>query len=148
VAREGIVDALLEAQRVLVAEGIVIDVPPITAPALIESVSAARVTAATEINAYGATEDETAADAAVWHALSHAWFAFELSRPFDFEAIAISAEDLKTLVETSKRMRQYRIPYQELEERRNELGAATGQPSRLRCHRPWIMNVYRKASPH
>jgi hypothetical protein len=142
------VDALLEARRVLVAEGIVIDVRPITAPALIESVSAARVTAAVEIDADGATEDEAAADAAVRHALSHAWFAFERSRPFDFEVYYDSAEDLKTFVETSKRMRESRIPYQELEERRSELGAATGQPSRLRCHRPWIMGVYRKTSHH
>ena len=59
------VDALLEARRVLVADGIVIDVRPITAPALIESVSAAQVTAAVEMNTYGATEDEAAADAAV-----------------------------------------------------------------------------------
>jgi hypothetical protein len=115
---------------------------------LIESVSAARVTAAVEIDAYGATEDEAAADAAVRHALSHAWFAFERSRPFDFEVYYDSAEDLKTFVETSKRMRESRIPYQELEERRSELGAATGQPSRLRCHRPWIMGVYRKTSHH
>jgi len=142
------VDALLEARRVLVAEGIVIDVRPITAPALIESVSAAQVTAAVDIDAYGATEDEAAADAAVRHALSHAWFAFELSRTFDFEVYYDSAEDLKTFVETSKRMRESRIPYQELEEQRSELGAATGQPSRLRCHRPWIVSVYRKASPH
>ena len=141
------VDALLEARRVLVAEGIVIDVRPITAPALIESVSAGRVTAAAEIDAYGAKEDEEAADAAVRHALSHDWFAFELSRPFDFEVSYDSAEDLKTFVEASKRMRESRIPYLELEERRRELGAATGQPSRLRCHRPWITSVYRKASP-
>jgi hypothetical protein len=141
------VDALLEARRVLVAEGIVIDVRPITAPALIESVSADRVTAAVEIDSYGAAEDEAAADAAVRHALSHAWFAFERSRRFDFEIYYDSAADLKAFVETSKRMRGSRIPYQELEERRIELGAATRQPSRLRCHRPWTMSVYRKVSP-
>jgi len=141
------VDALLEARRVLVAKGVVIDISPITAPALIESVSAARVTAAVEVGAYGATEDEAAADAAVRHALSHGWFAFERSRPFDFEVYYDSAEDLKTFVETSKRMREASIPYQELEERRSELGAATGQPSRLRCHRPWTVSVYRKAGP-
>ena len=141
------VDALMEARRVLVAEGIVIDVRPITAPALIESVSADRVSPAVEIDAYGAKEDEEAADAAVRHALSHAWFAFESSRSFDFEVSCDSVEDLKAFVEASKRMRESRIPYQELEERRRELSAATGQPSRLRCHRPWLTGVYRKASP-
>jgi hypothetical protein len=141
------VDALLEARRVLVAEGIVIDVRPITAPAIIESVSADRVTAAVEIDAYGAAEHEAAAEGAVRHALSHSWFAFERSLQFDFEVYYDSAADLKAFVETSKRMREARIPYQELEERRNELGAATGQPSQLRCHRPWITSVYRKASP-
>jgi hypothetical protein len=141
------VNALLEARRVLVAGGIVIDVRPVTAPAIIESVSADRVTAAVEIDSHGAAEDEAAADAAVRHALSRAWFAFERSRPFDFEVYYDSAADLKAFVETSKRMREARIPYQELEERRSELGAATGKPSRLRCHRPWITSVYRKASP-
>jgi hypothetical protein len=140
------VDALLEARRVLVTDGIVIDERPITAPALIESVSAAQVTAAVEIDAYGAKEDEAAADDAVRHVLSHAWFAFERSRPFDFEVYCDSSADLETFVETSKRMREARIPYQELEARRSELGVATGQPSRLRCHRPWIMSVYRKLS--
>jgi hypothetical protein len=142
------VDALLEARRVLVAKGVVIDISPITAPAIIESVSADRVTGAAEIDAYGAAEDEAAAEAAVRHALSHRWFTFERSRPFDFEVYYDSAADLKAFVEKSKRMRESRIPYQELEERRSELGAATGQPSRLRCHRPWITSVYRKASPH
>src|SRR5438552_3384063 len=124
------VDALLEARRVLVAEGIVIDVRPITAPVIIESVSADRVTAAVEIDSYGAAEDDTAADVAVRHILSRAWFVFERSRHFDFEVYYDSATDLKAFVETSKRMRGASIPYQELEERRSELGAATGQPSR------------------
>lgn len=141
------VDALLEALRVLVAEGILIDVRPITAPAIIESVSAGRVTAAVEIDAFGAAEDEAAAEVAVRHILSRAWVAFEQSRQFDFEVYYDSAADLKAFVETSKRMRGVSIPYQELEERRSELGAATGQPSRLRCHRPWMVSVYRKASP-
>jgi hypothetical protein len=133
------VDALLEARRVLVAEGIVIDIRPITAPTIIESVSGDRVTAAFEIDSYGAAEDEAAADAAVRHILSRDWFAFEGSREFDFEVHCDSAMDLKAFVETSKRMRGASIPYQELE------SAATGQASRLRCHRPWKMSVYRKA---
>jgi hypothetical protein len=109
-------------------------------------VSASQVTAAVEIDAYGAIEDEAAADDAVRHVLSQAWFTFERSRPFDFETYYDSSADLKTFVETSKRMREARIPYQELEARRNELGVATGQPSRLRCRRPWIVSVYRKVA--
>ena len=129
------------------AGGIVIDVRPITAPAIIESVSAGRVTAAVEIDANGAAEDEEAADVAVRHILSRGWFAFERSRLFDFEVHYDSITDLKAFVGMSKRMRGADIPYQELEERRIELAAATGRPSRLRCHRPWMVSVYRKASP-
>jgi hypothetical protein len=139
------VDALLEVRRVLVAEGIVIDVRPVTAPVIIESVSADRVTTGVEVDAYGAVEDEAAADAAIRYALSNAWFAFHRSRQFDFEVYYDSAADLKAFVETSKRMRGASIPYRELEVRRRELGATTGQPSRLRCHRPWIMSVYCRA---
>ena len=141
------VDALLEARRVLVAEGIVIDVRPIAAPAMIESVSADRVTAAVQIDAHGAAEDEAAAEAAVRGALTHGWLAFERRRQFDSEVYYDSVVDLKAFVETSKRMRGASIPYEELEERRIELGVATGQASRLRCHRPWMMSVYRKANP-
>jgi hypothetical protein len=141
------VDALLEARRVLVLAGIVIDVRPVTAPVKIEAMSADRVTTAAEIDSNGAAQDDAAADAAVRHALSHTWFAFEQSRSFDFEVYCDSAADLKAYAETGRRMREAKIPYQDLEELRTGLAAATGQPARLRCHRPWIMNVYRKVNP-
>ena len=141
------VDALWEAGRVLVPEGIVIDVRPITAPVIIEAATAARTTGAVEIDSYGAAEDDAAADAAVRHALSRTWFAFEQSLKFVVEIDCESAADLKAYAETGRRMREAKIPYDELEMRRNELSVATGQAARLRCQRPSILSVYRKAGP-
>jgi hypothetical protein len=141
------VDALWEAGRVLAPEGIVIDLRPITGPVIIEAVTAARTTAAVEVDSYGAAEDDAAADAAVRHALSRAWFAFEQSLKFVVEIDCDSAADLKTYAETGRRMREARIPYHDLEVRRNELSAATGEAAWLRCQRPSILSVYRKARP-
>jgi hypothetical protein len=134
------VHALLEARRVLVAGGIVIDSRPVTAASLIEAVGPARVSDAIEIDSYGAADDEAAADAAIAHALSHGWFVFERSRRFDFEVYCDTVADLRAFVETSRRMHEATIPYRQLE----EMASATGQPSRLRCHRPSIVNLYRK----
>jgi hypothetical protein len=127
-----------------VAEGIVIDVRPITAPALMNLVSLGDYRGGHRRVRHD--RGRAAADARSGMLISR--LSFSSGVALDFEVYYDSAEDLKTFVETSKRMRESRIPYQELEERRSELGAATGQPSRLRCHRPWIMSVYRKTSPH
>ncbi len=138
------VDALREAHRVLVPEGICIDVRPVTARVMMEAVTAAGTGGAVEIDSYGAAEDDAAADAAIRQALSRAWFTFEQGCKFDFEVYCDSSADLKAYAETGRRMREAAIPYADLERQRNELAASTGLPSRLRCHRPTMLSVYRK----
>lgn len=140
------VDALREAGRVLVPEGIAIDLRPITALATIEVVATSRTAVAVEIESHGAAEDDAAADAAVRLALAHTWFRFEQSRRFDFEVYCDSAADLKTYVETGRRWRDANIPYLRLRLQLNELGAATGRAGRLLCRRPSILDVYRKGA--
>jgi hypothetical protein len=138
------VDALCEAQRVLVPEGICIDIRPVTAPVRIEAVTAVRTAKAIEVDSYGAAEDDAAADAAVQQALSSKWFVFEQRCDFDFEVYCDSGADLRAYAETGRRMREARIPYDDLNSQRNELAAITGLPSRLRCHRPSMLSVYSK----
>jgi hypothetical protein len=139
------VDALREAQRVLAPGGTVVDVRPLTARLVIELVTAERAVWAAEADANGAAEDDASADAAVRHALSRGWFAFQQSGQFDFEVYCDTAADLKTYTQTGRRMREANIPYEDLERRRRELSASTGAAARLRCHRPKMLSVYLKA---
>ena len=107
------VDALGESWRVLVPNGIIVDVRPITALVTIEAESATRRSKLTEVESYGAAEDDAAADAAVQHALSHGWLTTEQTRYFDLEVYCDSVADLKAYAETGRRMREAKIPYQE-----------------------------------
>ena len=136
------VDALREAQRVLTSSGVLIDVRPVTAPIVVEVVTATQALWAKTVCSYSAPEDVAAADAALQHAVSREWLVFETSLPFNFEIYCDSAAELRVYVEARK-LRGAEIPYDELEERLRELGA-DGQAARLQCRRPWTLSTYRK----
>lgn len=136
------VNALQEAQRVLKPSGVLIDVRPVTAPIVVEVVSATQVVWTKRVDAYSAPEDVAAADAAVQHAVSYESLVFETSLPFHFEIDCDSAAELRAYAEARK-LRGSEIPYEELEKRRRELGVE-GQAARLRCRRPWMLSTYRK----
>ena len=136
------VDALGEARRVLTRRGVLIDVHPVVAPIVVEVIIAAQTIWTKEVASYSAPEDVAAASAAVEHAISGEWFAFEKSLPYDFEIYCDTAAELSVYAEERK-LRGAEIPYQKLDERRREVGAE-GQAARLRCLRPWLMSTYRK----
>jgi len=136
------VDALHESRRVLLPSGVLIDVRPVIAPIVLEVAIATQPVWAKEVHSYSAPEDVAAADAAVKHAVSRGWLASESSLPFDFDIWCDSADELRVYIEARK-LRGAEIPYEELEARRRELGAA-GQEARLRCRRPWMLSTYRK----
>jgi hypothetical protein len=136
------VDALREARRVLARRGVLIDVRPVVAPIVVEVIVAAQTIWTKQVASYSAPEDVTAADAAVQHAISHEWFAFEKSIPFDFAIFCDTAAELSVYVKARK-LSGEEIPYDELEERRRDLGA-DGQAPRLRCRRPWMLSTYHK----
>jgi hypothetical protein len=103
---------------------------------------AARTIWTKEVASYSAAEDIAAADVAMRHAISIDCFAFEKSTPFDFDIFCDTAEDLKVCAQDRK-LHGEEIPYDELEERRRELGA-DGQAARLRCRRRWMLSTYYK----
>ena len=136
------VDALREARRVLKPQGVLVNVRPVTTPMAVEVVVATRTIWAKEVPSYGTPEDVAAAEAAVERAVSDEWFAFDKSLRYDFDMYCDTAADL-SLYAQARKLPEAEIPYQELEERRRELGA-DGQTARLRCRRPWLMSTYRK----
>ena len=107
-------------------------------------VIAAQTVWAKPVDLYSAPEDVAAADAAMQHALAANWLTFETSLPFPFEIYCDSAAELRVYAEARK-LRGAEIPYEELEERRRELGSEGQAATRLRCRRPWMLSTYRKA---
>ena len=136
------VDALREARRVLKAEGILVNVRPVTTPMLVEVVVSTGPVWAKEVPSYSAPEDVAAAEAAVQRAVSCAWFAFEKSLDYCFDVYCDTAADL-SLYAQARKLPEAEIPYQELESWRRDLHA-DGQTARFRCRRPWLMSTYRK----
>jgi hypothetical protein len=113
-----------------------------TTPMVVEVVAATRTIWAKEVASYSTPEDVAAAEAAMQKALSDGWFVFEKLLPYDFEIYCDTVTDL-SLYARARKLPEADIPYEELEDRRSELGA-DGQTARLRCRRPWLMSTYRK----
>jgi hypothetical protein len=135
------VDALREARRVLTRRGVLIDVRPVAAPIVVEVMIAAQAIWMAEVAA-SSPEDLAAADAAMQHAVSREWLAFEKSIPFDFEIFCDTAAELRAYAAETK-LRGAEIPYDQLELRRRAAGTE-GQAARLRCRRAWILSLYCK----
>ena len=136
------VDALREARRVLARRGVLLDLRPLVAPIVVEVIVAAQTTWMKEVASYSAPEDVAAADAVMQDAISSDWFVLEKNIRFDFEIFCDTAAELSVYAKARK-LRGEDIPYDELEQRRAELGAQ-GQAPRLRCRRRWMLSSYHK----
>ena len=138
------VDALEEAYRVMVPGGILVDLRPISARYRLEVVTDAATTAVADVEAYGVQDDDDAADAAVEHVVSRGRLLPGGRVQFDFEFYWDTVVEMKAFAEASRRMRQAGLDFGELEERRRGLSGGTERAARFLCHRPTILNTYRK----
>jgi hypothetical protein len=109
---------------------------------VVEVVVAGQTTWTKEVASYSGPEDVAAADAAMQDAISSDWFVLEKNIRFDFEIFCDTAAELSVYAKARKLCGE-EIPYDEVEQRRAELGAQ-GQAPRLRCRRRWMLRSYRK----
>jgi hypothetical protein len=137
------VDALSEIRRVVVPGGIVLDLRPVTGQNPVEIVTpdGAAVALGT-IDAYGAAEDDRAANRAMEYALCRQWFLRESSVKFEVEYRWDTAADLENFARSSRRLREAKLPTEAIEERRRQLGGPEA-PARVRFFRTMMLDRYR-----
>jgi hypothetical protein len=132
------VDALRQVHRVLVLGGDLVDLRPISGRNIIHLVTAAAETPYGTIDAFGAERDDHAADAAVQEAIDRGWFLTRSRTHLDFDFYWDTATEMQAFTQTSRRMRNAALSYEDLEQHRAEASA------RIRCRRVMLLNSYRK----
>jgi hypothetical protein len=140
------VDALQEIRRILTPGGIMLDLRPISEQNLVEIVPPCGAAVPFgKIDAYGALEEDRAADRAIEHALAQRWFIRESDVKFDVESYWDTAAELDAFARCSRRLREAKLSADEIEERRRELGSPEA-PARVRFHRTMMLDRYRACS--
>src|SRR5579864_2004968 len=100
------VDALRESKRILTPGGIMLDLRPISEQNLVEIVTPyGAAVPFGKIDAYGALEEDRAADCAIEHALAQRWFIRESDVKFDVESYWDTAAELDAFARCSRRLR-------------------------------------------
>jgi hypothetical protein len=134
------VDALQEIRRLLVPGGIMLDLRPISEQNLVEIVTASGdAVPFGKIDAYGAVEEDLAADDAIEYALGQRLFIRESGVTFDFESYWDTAGELNAFARCSRRLRDAKLAADKIEERRRELSGPEA-PARVRFHRTMMLN--------
>jgi hypothetical protein len=138
------VDALREIRRTVVPGGTILDVRPISEQHMVEVVPASGAAAPLGgVDAYGALEEDRAANGAIEHALRHGWMIQESHATFAVEYWFDTAEDLDAFARCSRRLREAAIASGEIEERRRQLSGLEGQ-ARVRFCRTMRLDRHRR----
>lgn len=135
------VDALNEAARVLAPGGALLDVRPISGKYMVDVVTASAATPVASIEAYGATQDDLAADAALRQALEEPWLRLRDTIHFGFEFYWNTVTEMEASVRESRRMKDAHLNYAEIAARQRELGG------RIRCTRTMVLHICSVALP-
>ena len=134
------VNALREIRRAVITGGTVLDLRPVSEHHLVEIVTPGGAAVPLgNVNAYGAAEEDRAADSAVESALDRGWLARESATRFGVEYLFDNAAELDEFARCSRRLREARLAAEEIEERRCRLGPE----ARLRFTRTMMLNRYR-----
>lgn len=139
------VDALRALWSVLTPGGTLVDLRPRSWHCPVEAVMAERSIEIAELDATGMAAEDAAADRAVGRALGNGWFVPRRQETFDFELYWDSVADMASFIESSKRMKELRPAFADLDAKLSELRTRADGSVRLRCRRPTLLAVYRKA---
>ena len=139
------VNALRETWRVLAANGMLVDLRPLSSKCPIEVVTPKEAIQIGEVDAYGAAEDDAAADSATRQAVEDGWYAPLGDTHFLFDFYWDTVSEMASFMEGSMRMKVVTPSYSELEKISRELNTGAENRTRLRCRRSMMLAVYRKA---
>lgn len=143
------VDALREAWRVLEVDGVLIDLRPLdSSRGLVELVTPEKAIPVGEMDASGFASDDAAADRAAARAVDEGWFLPQRALHLDFELSWDTVDEMASFMAESRRMREVRPSFAELEKMQRAWRAKTRGRVRLRYWRTMLLAAYQKVAAH
>ena len=139
------VHALHETWRVLVGNGTLVDLRPLSCQCPIELVTPSGVVHVGEADATGMAADDDASDRAIRNIVEQGRFVPLGDTQFDFDLYWDSVQELRSFIEDSPRMKHVRPPYAEMEAVYREVSAGGREEVRVRCRRRTMLKAYQKA---
>lgn len=140
------VNALRETWRVLAAKGTLVDLRPVSSRNVLEALTPDGAVRVGEVDAYGAAPDDAAADRAMRRVVEDGWFVPCRETHFDFDVFWDTVGEMASFIASSRRMQHVDPPYADLERIHRDLSSRAGARVRLRCRRPMLLAVYRRAT--
>lgn len=139
------VHALHEIWRVLVGNGSLVDLRPLSCQCPIELVTPSGVVHVGEADATGMAADDDASDRAIRGIVEQGRFVPREDMQFDFDFYWDSVQELTSFIEANTRMKHVRPSYADLEKVYREVSAGGREGARVRCRRRTMLKAYQKA---
>lgn len=141
------VDALREAWRVLVDDGLLVDLRPLSSTGnALDLVSERLGVRVGEIDADGMSIDDRASDEAIARVVEEGLFVPSSSTRFEFEFSWDTVREMSVHLESSRRVTSVQPSYAELEKLLRAERLRGARRPRLRYSRTMLLAVYRKSS--
>ena len=140
------VHALRGIWRVLAGSGILVDLRPLSGQCPIELVGGSTVVHVGEVDATGMVADDAASDRAVQDVVTQGHFLARQDTQFDFDFYWDNVQEMASFMESSRRMKEVRPSYADLEKAYLVLSAEAPERVRFRCRRRTTLAVYQKSN--
>ena len=142
------VHALRGIWRVLAGSGILVDLRPLSGQCPIEFVIASTVVHVGEVDATWMVADDAASDRAVQDVVTQGHFLARQDTQFDFDFDFYwdNVQEMASFMESSRRMKEVRPSYADLEQAYLAKSAEGPEKVRLRCRRRTSLAVYQKVN--
>lgn len=138
------VDALRQAWNVLVEDGALLDLRPVSSNYPIEVLTAAGMFPVGEFDGYGVAVLDAAANRSVQRAVDDGWFVPRQHVSFEIEFRWPTIDAMAAFMEESRRVTCVIPSLAEVDRAYHELCAGAAEGVCLRCRRPMMLATYRK----